>query len=451
MADYAGAQAGVLGSMLIDPRTVSAVVNTLQPDDFDKGIHRDIFCAFRSLFLMQEAIDPVTVLNRMGANTEVARNYVLQLMELTATAANLQVYIQIVQEETRLKSIRGLAMHLATDEMGLDGARAVVSQLQELMVDHQGVEALTAEQGILDFYEELERKPEYIPTYIDDVDEILRIERSDYIVLGGYPSDGKTALALSMAYDQSAHYKVGFFSLETKSSKLFNRIFTSTAGVSNKRLKSRTLTEEDNQKLAEAADVVRQRSLTLVKASSMTTADIRAYSLAKGFDIIYIDYLTLISDDGYTDYDRATNISRALHALAQDCGIVVMALSQLARPDKSKGKQQHPTMSSVRSSGQIEQDADAILLLYREEPDNLRSRRILRLAKNKEGETGTWPLAFDGDLQRFTVVPPTPGEQYNNLQREIKKAAREAHQQVTLDELPMDTPIPVEFGGEHTV
>lgn len=445
MADYAGAQASVLGSMLIDADTVHLVMEALSPDDFDLGIGRDMFCAFRALFLMGEPIDPVTVLNRMGADSQTGRSYAMSLMDITPTAANVKAYIDIVASESRVKQIRALGMRLASELVTLDDAKDIVADLEGMMVDRHGVEALDMEQGLLNFYDELPNTPTYIPWNLDKLDENLKAEQSDYIILGGYPSDGKTALALSMAYHQASTLNVGFFSLETKASKLFNRIFTSVSGVSNTRLKTRTLTADDFNRLAVNSTEVRNRRLTLIKASSMTVSDIRAYSLAKRFDIIYIDYLTLIPDGGRSEYDRATNISKALHAVAQDCGITVVALSQLTRATNTKGAPQHPTMSSLRSSGQIEQDADAILLIYREDADELRSRRILRMAKNKEGVTGTWPLDFDGDLQQFTLAKPTPSEQYKAMEKGLADIKRE--QQISFAELPDDTPLPVEFGG----
>ena len=174
------------------------------------------------------------------------------------------------------------------------------------------------------------------------------------------------------------------------------------------------------------AEELRTRKLALIQASSMSVEDIAAYTRAQRYQVIYIDYLTLIQAPGRTEYDQATYISKALHRLAQDTGITVVALSQLARP--SSGAVRVPTLSSLRSSGQIEQDADIVLFVYREEPGVLRSRRILDVAKNKEGRTGRIPLLFDGETQTFRADAARP-----ILQNALPK--KPAYEQMQFQEL----------------
>ena len=193
------------------------------------------------------------------------------------------------------------------------------------------------------------------------------------------------------------------------------------AQVSSQRIKRRELTEEDYFQLERKVDEVKKRRLSLIRASSMTVEDIRAYTLAHRFDVIYVDYLTLIRAPGKTEFDQATYISKALHQMAQDLNITVVALSQLSRPEG--GKPKPPTLASLRSSGQIEQDADVVMFIFREEPGLLRSRRILRVAKNKEGETGQIPLVFRGETQTFRpdsvgiMLPRTKEEpQYKQME-----------------------------------
>lgn len=404
--DYTLAQSSVLGAVLIDQRAAADVVTALQPEDFVGEMDRGIFSAIRELYLMREEIDPVTVLRRMGPQGEACRSHVLELMEVTPTAANVREYTAIVREQSRLRAVQAAGLRLATDTMTMEEIRSEVSSLNGLMVERSGIECLSMEEGLLQFYRELEKVPEYLPWGVDFLDDNLTAEMGDYIVLGGYPSDGKTALALSLAYRQAKDMRVGFFSLETKPTKLFNRIFSSVAQVSGERIKHRTLTEDDHFLLEKRSEEIRGRKLFLVRSSSMTVEDIASYALANRFQAIYIDYLTLIQAPGRTEFDQTTYISKALHRLAQDAGITVVALSQLSRPDS--GKIKPPTLSSLRSSGQIEQDADIVLLLYREEPGVLRSRRILDVAKNKEGRTGRVPLLFNGETQTFRVDAGRP-------------------------------------------
>lgn len=401
MADYILAQSSVLGSMLGDPKTVGDVVTTLRPEDFTEETGREVFLAVRELYLSDGKIDPVTVLHQMGEPSEARRRYLLALMDITPSAGSLVEWMKIVREQSKLRAIQSVGIRLATEGTTIEQARELTAQLDRLMADRPGVECLSMEQGLTNFYSELERTPQYLPWGVDFLDGGLTAEGGDYVVLGGYPSDGKTALALSMAYCQARRLRVGFFSLETKPSKLFNRVFSSAAQVSGVRIKRRTLTDEDYSALERKAEELRSRQLFMVRSSSMTVEDIAAYTRARQFDVIYVDYLTLIQAPGRTEFDQATYISKGLHRLAQDTGVTVVALSQLSRPES--GKVKPPTLASLRSSGQIEQDADIVMFIYREEPGMLRSRRILAVAKYKEGETGRVPLLFNGETQTFRV------------------------------------------------
>ena len=295
---------------------------------------------------------------------------------------------------------------------------------------------------MLQFTDDQSRQPHYLPWGLPWLDEGLMAEAGDYIVLGGYPSDGKTALALSLAYAQAETRRVGFFSLETSASKLFARLCASVARISSSHIKRRTLTEDECELLASKSDEIRARKLQFVRASSMTVEDIGAFARAKQYDVIYVDYLSLIQAQGRTEYDQVRAISKGLHRLAQDNKITVVALSQLSRPEQ--GKPKIPTLASLRSSGQLEQDADVVMLLYREEPDNIRSRRILHVAKNKEGVTGRVALLFDGETQRFWT------DSYQDIPSAAKpktKPQEPEYKQAALYDLPGSTPVPWEHQG----
>lgn len=439
MPDYLLAQSSVLGAMLIDANTVGDVVTVLRLEDFTDPTGREVFLAIRELYLSDEKIDPVTVLHKMEAPSPERRQYLLRVMDETPTTANLREWMAIVREQAGVRAAQSVGLELISEgTVTMEQVREIVGRLNGLIADSPGVECLSMEQGILNFYEELERTPQYVPWGIDFLDSGLTAEASDYVVLGGYPSDGKTALALSMAYHQARSLRVGFFSLETKNSKLFNRVFSSAAQVSGVRIKHRALTERDYDLLACKSEKVRSRRLSLIRSSSMTVEDIASYTRAKRFEVIYIDYLTMIQAPGRTEFEQATYISKALHRFAQDTGVTVVALSQLSRPES--GKVKPPTLASLRSSGQIEQDADIVMFVYREEPGRLRSRRILAVEKNKEGETGRVPLLFNGETQTFRVDT-------NGL---IKSKREEPeYKQQSFYELPGSEPLPWEEEYDH--
>lgn len=438
MADYLLAQRSVLGSMIFSPEIVGDVVTTLRPEDFSDKNARKTFLAIRSLYLSDERIDSVTVLNRMGPPNPQHEKYLLEVMDITPTAANFREYMEVVRAQSQRQAVQSVAIRMCEEGAPMEQLRELKAQLDLLMMDRRDVECLSMEQGLTNFYNDLDRTPQYLPWGIDFLDSGLTAEGGDYIVLGGYPSDGKTALALSMAYHQAKSLRVGFFSLETKPSKLFNRVFSAAAQVSGTRIKRRTLTDEDYGLLERTAEELCSRQLFMIRSSSMTVEDIASYTRAKRFDVVYIDYLQLIQASGRSEFEQVTNISKALHRLAQDTGVTVVALSQLSRPES--GKIKPPTLASLRSSGQIEQDADIVMFVYREEPGQLRSRRILSVAKNKEGETGRVPLLFNGETQTFKV-------DVNGL---IKSTRQEPeYKQQSFYEMPDGVPLPWEDEYDH--
>lgn len=168
------------------------------------------------------------------------------------------------------------------------------------------------------------------------------------------------------------------------------------------KIKRSELDESDYQALSIASKRLIKPELELIEAAGMTVADIQAFSLSRRYDAIFIDYLQLIpSPQGRSRYDAVTDVSIRLHQMSQTTGIAVFPLSQLSRPDKDRDGRKAPNMASLRESGQIEQDADVIMLLYKEDPDRPDSRRVLKIAKNKEGEVGQIYLTFDGNTQTF--------------------------------------------------
>ena len=245
------------------------------------------------------------------------------------------------------------------------------------------------------------------------LDERIFAEPGDMVVLGGYPSDGKTALALQFAFGIGRNHRVGFFSYESTRDKLFDRTVSRAAMLSYTKIKRNQLTEADYRDLLELRPQLTAPQLTLVDAAGMTVMDIQAYSQAHRYDVVFVDYLQKIAAPRgarQSDFERVSAISSSLQQFGRITGTTVVALSQLSRPDRDKdGKIRPPTLSDLRSSGQIEQDADVVLFLYREDYGKKDSNRTLQIAKNKEGEALDWVnFRFDGDIQTFTRIAPVP-------------------------------------------
>ena len=411
----------ILGTVLTAPEHVGEAVAALEEADFTDAFDRDVFAAVRALHLGGAPVTTLTVTERMGTEwTDAVR----ALAQFFTAPGNLAYYCELLRQRSRLRAVQAAAMRLI-DTQSLDEAREALDALNGLMTTRKTVRLQTAAEAALAFYDRLNAPaPEYLKLGLDEIDRQLYTELGDFLVVGGYPSSGKTLLCLQFAAHLAAAYRVGFFSLETGTAKLLDRTMANLARVPLARIKTRDLGEADWAAITGAAQRMAALSLDYIDAGGMTVRDIQAVALSRRHQVVLVDYLQLIRTGGKSRYEAVTEVSQALHTMARQNGILVIALAQLSRPEKDKGKPLPPTMSSLRESGQIEQDADAILLLWPEDPNDYRSPRIAKLAKNKEGERGKWRLAFDGACQRLTVAEPTPGEKFRQLQRDIRRAGR---------------------------
>lgn len=435
--DAFGPEQSVIGSMLIDKTVVGLVVSKLSEGDFAMEINRRLFLAFRSLYLDNRVIDPVTVLDLAAPGETSVRRYMLDLMDLTPTAANIEEYIAGTRRITQKLQLRAIGKQLQELENPED-ALPLLRKGEELLAEQGRDDEADMAKSLLDFYADLERVPQYLKWGFPFLDAELYAERQDFVILAGRPSDGKTALALHMAYTQAAECNVGFFSLETGRKRLFSRLVSSVSGVAGAAIKKRNLSEMEYDLIAGSTDSITKHNLHVVEASRWTVEQIEARTMARKFDVIYIDYLQLISSSVRGRSSRAeevADISRSLANMARTHGIMVVALSQLSRPNE-KGERREPVMSDLRESGQIEQDADEIMFIWRKDETSSDAERILTLAKNKEGRLGTWPLTFRGELQRF--IPELSG--YEKPVAKPKRREPE-YKQATLYNLPSGEPL----------
>lgn len=407
---WLSAQVAVLGSMLIEPRCVGEVMSQLRAEDFNPT-YRTVFAAVRRLWRDGQAVDPVAVTHALGQGYAQT---IVQLMEATPTAANVSGYITMCRDEARLAALQELGLQLSTANT-YDEAQTLAVQAAGLTGDaRSGAKHYSVEDLMQAFYRRHlgDERPEYLPWPFEALERQLYIEQGDMVVLGGYPSAGKTMLALQMAALWSRiGKKVGFFTLETSEDKLFDRFVASEIEIPLWKIKKNMLSEDDVERLAVASTPLIQQQLEVVPAAGMTVDDIRAKTLARRYDIILVDYLQIIRSSARSSANRTEVVaqhSMGLHTLAQQHGVTVVALSQLTRQDKQTRRA--PDMSDLRESGQIEQDADAILLLYLTDQQDKRGPRTLDVVKNKEGETGTLQLAFDGAHQRFAYSAPPQRE-----------------------------------------
>lgn len=416
-------QVAVLGSMLIEPKLVGEVLTKVKAEDFSDSRCQILFQCIQSLFYEGQPVDAVTVAGRLQSIPDIGKT-IMDILHQTPTAANVWAYVELLREQSRMRSIRTYAMQLL-ESASVEEAQGLMAKANGVFSSRTGVQRMSAAALLQDFRSRHQsgKRPEYLSWSFRKLDEGLYTEAGDFVILGGYPSAGKTALALRFAWHMAKTKRVGFYSLETRTSKLADRSLAALAGIDMGAIKKSSLTHDHWTQLEAMEKSIAQRDLTMIQAGGMTVQDIQADALANRYEVIFIDYLQLIATPRIINRTEAvTSISLGLHQLAQANNITVVALSQLRRPESQKGgAEAAPGMSSLRESGQLEQDADTIMLLYKEKPDDARSRRVLKIAKNKEGITGLIYLDFNGATQTFTESSGS-----HEVMRELQAAGRQA-------------------------
>lgn len=446
---YLDAQCSVLGSVLIDDSVVGTVIHRTKEDDY-VGSYRTIYKAVKEIFVSGRPVDLTTIAAKLGPDYD---KILMQMMELTPSSAAVNEYIDLTLEQSQLTRLKAAGDALLACK-NLEDAKNIVAQINRSLGDRPSVRVVDMAQGLQDFYDRQTSKPEFLGWGMAKLDNTVMAEcGGDFVVIGGYPSAGKTALTVQMAWTQAKTLRVGYFSLETKPEKMIDRTVTMVTGIDFGKIKRHQLGLDDWQILGKAATEMTKRKLNVIQAGGLSVSDIQALSLAGRYDVIYIDYLQLIraEDPRRSDFEKVSQISRDLHTMAQTTGITVVALSQLSRPEKSKEAEKAPGLHSLRQSGQIEQDADAVMLLYKEKPNDPVSRRCLKVAKNKEGEAGgILLLEFDGKKQRFTQVE-NPSAQAREFVEKGKAIKQQNHIKQTsmFRELPDSDDDPWKEGAPH--
>lgn len=395
----------VVGTLLLSDRQLDETLSLLSPADFTLTGARLLYQAMGKLFLAGKPTDQLSVLLEAGDDCQAVVDLILD-NHLWTSDEGLVHYREELRERSRLRQVRELAEKLAAAE-SVETAQALTGQIAGAFAARGDAKAVTLGEAAVDFMTALEARPAYLTWGIPRLDEELFVEPGDFVVIGGYASSGKTLLSLQMALGLAEAWRVGYFSLETSTRKLFDRLVSHKAGVSLKKIKRRQLAAAEYDALTKAVTTLDKLPLELVQAGGMSVTDIQAITLQKRYQVIFVDYLQLADAPGRDRYEKVTAISIGLHTLAQAHGVTVIALAQLSRPERTRtreGKMIPPSMSSFRESGQIEQDADVAMLLYPTDPDNNASNRVLKVSKNKDGEKLSMELAFDGATQTLTPV-----------------------------------------------
>ena len=427
------AEQAVLGSMLTDKDAVIAGIEVLKPDDFYREDNKTIYTAILSLYNRAEPIDIITLkseLTSMGKFDSIGGlEYLAELPEKVPTTANVDKYIKIVEEKAILRNLIKTANEIITlgydpteeVEHIMDGAEKKIFDIMQ----SKNQKGYTPIKDILietfAQIEQLYNQKQHItgvPTGFADLDyKTAGFHGSDLVLVAARPAMGKSAFALNIATNAAVRAKVpvAIFSLEMSKEQMVNRILCSEAMVDSNKVRTGKLDEQDWAKLASALGPLSEADIFIDDTPGISVMEIRAkcrkLKLEKGLGMVVIDYLQLItasnSKRGGSREQEIAEISRSLKILAKELDIPVIALTQLSRAPEQR-PDHRPMLSDLRESGAIEQDADKVIFLYRDDYYNEDSEKKniaeVIMAKHRAGSTGTIELLWLGNYTKFVNI-----------------------------------------------
>ncbi len=428
------AEASLLGALLIDSDAIVKIADHINADDFFEARHRYIYEAINQLYEQHKAIDVLTLTDKLRNNGHLesvgGAGYLTELTNFVPTATHVEQYADIVAQ----KSLRRRLIAASKDiiDLGKDESK----QLRELIEEAEtrlfevsqthvrqnviSLEAILAESfDRLDDLHKDKDKIRGIPSGFKDVDDKLAgFQRSDLIILAARPSMGKTALALNFAHNVAvkAGEPVLLFSLEMSKEQLVDRLLSMESGVDAWALRTGNLTDADFEKIGRAMGTLGEAQIYIDDTPSITVSDMRTKARREAHQrklgLIIVDYLQLMSGghrfgNDHNRVQEVSEISRGLKGIARELNVPVLALSQLSRSVENRSPQ-IPQLADLRESGSIEQDADVVAFIYREEfynPETDRKKMAdILIKKHRNGPTGSLELYFDNEKQRFRSV-----------------------------------------------
>lgn len=428
------AEASLLGAILIDTDAIVRVADKVSSDDFYDRKHQLIYQAIIDLYESRSAIDVLTLANRLKADNYLdaagGSPYLTELTNFVPTASHVEQYAEIVAQ----KSLRRRLIKTAQEIVGLgyNETNTLQSLIEEAESSLFNVSQRHVKQDIVsletilgdsfDRLDELHRdkgKIRGVPTGFRELDNILAgLQRSDLFILAARPSMGKTALALNLAHNVAvkAEKPVLVFSLEMSKEQLVDRMLSMESGVDAWALRTGNLTDSDFEKIGHAMGALSEAQIFIDDTPGITVSELRTKARREAhvreLGLIVVDYLQLMSGGGKfaSDGNRVqeiSEISRGLKGIARELNVPLIALSQLSRSVESRSPQ-IPQLADLRESGSIEQDADVVAFIYREDYYNPESERKgitdILIKKHRNGPTGTVELYFDREKQRFRSI-----------------------------------------------
>ncbi|MBR0446724.1 MAG: replicative DNA helicase [Oscillospiraceae bacterium] len=421
------AEQAVLGSILIDSRCLTDVIGIVRPEDFYLKQNREIYETIYTMFNFSQTIDPVTVLDKMrelGVYHDNSRDYIMQLMEITPTAANAVRYAGIVQDKSMLRGLADAGSEIVETVYAQVGTPAELLESAEKKIfalrkgergdslEHIGVTL----HKVFDHLAVLSQSDSAFPgmsTGLSDLDrKINGLNNSDLILIAARPAMGKSAFSLNLALNvaKKYHKTVAMFNLEMSREQLAMRLLSIESFVDGQKMQTGKLTDDEWTKLGMASSSLAQTDIRIDDNPSVTVAEMSAkLRRIDNLGMVVIDYLQLMNGSGYgkggdSRVNIVSEISRSLKIMAKELNVPVLCLSQLSRGPESR-TDKRPMLSDLRESGAIEQDADVVLMLYRDEyyNENTEDKGVVEciVSKNRHGEVGTVKMQWVPQYQTF--------------------------------------------------
>ena len=434
------AQYSVIGSLLRAPdEWAGEIFQSATPAMFGNKALRHVFEAAREIWSAGTPVDPVTLGAKAGKEYSQT---IVDCVNLTPTAVNCGAYLKILQEQARLSAMQVEALSISTAET-VEDATESYEKIGKLLAATEDIEDYSLTEMIGMYLDRMNdpTPPDYLHFGMDRLDSALAVTPGMFLIIGADSSTGKTALALQFAvHIAKTGKRVGFFSLETPQEPLQNRILSQhqLAGIPVPSSQQKKLTDEDYTRAAQAGVLSQDIPLRVIRKAN-TLERIRARTLQRRFEVIFIDYVQLIDVQGKERFDVVTRISMGLHRMAQELGIVIVGLSQVTPPEK--GKKVKLTVDDLRESRQLKQDADIVLLMTRStDKDDPPEARILEVAKNKDGRRPKLRLNFDPTHMTFTPLITMDDIRSDGRvvrqQQELRRKAQEKTDPVPADVKP---------------
>lgn len=431
----------VLGSMLIDSEAAMAAIERLTETAFYSGSNRIIFSAICEMVEKSIPVDVVTVVEKLKNSDMIdligGYSYIAELTESIATSANMEYYCQILIDKMNLRKLITTAGEIVTDCFSSDVVvqsiiESAESKIYAIADTNEKSEVQSSGELIVKTFQEIEQfskgQTSGYKTGFTELDEkTTGLQKSDLVIIAARPSMGKTAFMLDIAMNMAIkfNYKVAIFSLEMSKSQLMQRMLCSQARVNMHQLRSGTLAKRDFPKLSIAASPIAEAGIYIDDTPGITVSAIRskARRIKKqfGLDVVFIDYLQLMSgvtSKGGSREQEISSISRGLKGVAKELDVPIAALSQLSRNLENRVGNKRPQLSDLRESGAIEQDADVVLFVYRDEvynkdeKENIGKAEII-IGKQRNGPLGTANLTFVKCFARFENTEMQQSDEYS--------------------------------------